>query len=176
MLLSLSIGLLGLSFYISFATGWVKVWLITRPMGTMFHPRMAYMMLPIGIAFTYGSFMPLLPNYTPESIYLYIFIALQWIGFLFLFWAPPFLTPRWVKLLEQDYGYCLPILIEEARKMGRWKWNARVRTPAQLQSWIDEVMSQHQDEIDQLWHTYRSFMQEEFGKGNFYIPQHRRKQ
>lgn len=78
-------------------------------------------------------------------------------------------------MLEKEYVYCLPILIEEARRMGRWQWEARVRTPKQMQSWIDEVILKRKEDINQLWKEYQQHMRRKYGKGNYYVPEHRRK-
>jgi hypothetical protein len=54
-------------------------------------------------------------------------------------WQPWWIKPAWYRWLEERHGDIIPLLQEEARAMGRWKWQRRVATQAGLEQWVAEV-------------------------------------
>jgi len=73
---------------------------------------------------------------------------------------PRWIKPNWLQWLEQEYGYCLPILVEEAQKMNRWTWEAKVRTRAGMQEWIDDVFIRRQKDVDFAWQDEKVYVLE----------------
>ena len=108
------------------------------------------------------------------------------LGFWFMYRPPRWLQPRWILWLEEEYGYCLPILIEEAQKMNRWQWESRVRSQAGLQAWIDGVVAHRREDVDWLWQQEKAYLieQQQIHRGKYVVkpgmsiegsvPKHRR--
>jgi hypothetical protein len=109
-------------------------------------------------------------------------------GFAFMVWPPNWVKPAWLHWLEREYGYCLDILVEEAQKMNRWEWEAKVRTQEGMQAWIDEVFERRREEVDLLWRqtSVQLLIQQAKAEGRpgpsfgerikGYVPEHRRQQ
>jgi hypothetical protein len=76
------------------------------------------------------------------------------LGFLYMMWPPRLIKPRWLQWLEKEYGYGLDILVEEAQKMGRWRWEARVHDQQGLESWAQEVLRRRQQDMDEAWASW----------------------
>jgi hypothetical protein len=58
---------------------------------------------------------------------------------VFLIWQPKWLKPHWLQWLEDNYGHVLDDMLAEARRMGQWNWEARVKTQANLEYWADTI-------------------------------------
>ena len=74
---------------------------------------------------------------------------------------PRWLVPRWLRWLEDEYIYCLDILIEEARKMNRWQWEAKVRTQEGMQAWVNRAIDENRAEVEDRWERYKLYLYEE---------------
>lgn len=121
------------------------------------------MAFPLGLAYTLLAFLPAIPGYDPDiSAFMCVLLTLVWggpmVGFWFMYKPPEWIKPDWLRWLEQEYGYCIPILIEEAQKMNRWVWEAKVRKPEGLQAWIDEVFEHRSEEVEQAWLRYKIYL------------------
>jgi len=65
-------------------------------------------------------------------------------------WQPRWLTPKWLRWLEAHYENLIPLLREDAIRMGAWKWERQVSTQEGLEEWVAEVRQKHKlDEVDQ---------------------------
>jgi hypothetical protein len=53
------------------------------------------------------------------------------------------LTPQWLLWLEEYHAGILNLLKKEAQLMGGREWEARVRTQADLETWVAEVRRKH---------------------------------
>ena len=133
--------------------GWVKSWYILVPMPGRLGRGLVYAFLPLGLAFTMELFSAAFPGPDPTEwrIWETLFLVLGGIGVLFMTWPPSWIKPRWVRWLEREYGYGLHILLEEARAMGRWRWEARVRTREGLESWVQEVLEKREKDMSWAW-------------------------
>lgn len=63
--------------------------------------------------------------------------------------------------MEQEYGYCADILLEEAQRMDRWQWEMQVRTQVGMQAWIDAVFVCRQKDIDFAWKAEKFYLIEQ---------------
>jgi hypothetical protein len=155
------VGLFGVGMFLLVRTGIFKSWLILKTLPGLMSARMFYAAFPIGLGFLLLSFLPLHPYYDlNRQPFTTLVLLFTWggplLGFWFMYRPPGWLQPKWVLWLEQEYGYCLFILIEEAQKMNRWVWESRVRTQTGLQVWIDEVFAHRQEDVDWLWQIEKS--------------------
>ncbi len=133
--------------------GWIKSWYILLPLSGRFNSSMVYALLPIGLSFgmlILSEIFPV-PNPTSSNIWFCSFLVLSGVGVLFIVWCPPWLKPPWGRWLEREYGYGLHILLEEARAMGRWQWEARVRTQKEMESWVQEVLERRNEDMYWAW-------------------------
>lgn len=139
--------------------GLIKSWYILATLPGKFNRSAVYALLPIGLAFT----MLLLSVYFPVpdpaelNVWLALFLVLGGIGLIFIIWCPSWLKPPWVRWLEREYEYGLHILIEEARTMGRWRWEKRVSTREGLESWVQEVMERREEDMLQAWRNWLDY-------------------
>jgi hypothetical protein len=158
---SLSVGLFGIVLFLLVRTGVIKSWFTLQTLPGLLSARMIYVLFPISIGFFFVAVMPLLPNYDPRNPPM-SFLCIYWLciiaGFAFMYRPPEWIKPDWLRWLEQEYGYCIPILIEEAEKMNRWVWEAKVRKPEGLQAWIDEVFERRSEEVEQAWLMYKIYL------------------
>ncbi len=106
-----------------------------------------YASIPLGImgiiwAFAFGLDLP-------ENIGLvltYISLGFGFVGLLFNFIQPAFLTPKWYRWLTENHGDIIPLLRKEAfeeEKKHRNSWTNRVKTQAGLERWVMEVQRKH---------------------------------
>lgn len=186
---------LGLFFalpYVTARTGLIKSWYILAPLPGLLSGSMVYGSLFWGLGFAAMAVVDRLPAKTLDARAARIFFVLMFfvvLGFVFTVWQPSWMKPRWVRWLEYEYGYCLDILIAEARLMGRWTWEAQVRTRAGMERWVRDVMAMHRKEIDERWELERdirlspkldkAFAQRKFELQDYIVPnvpEHRRAQ
>jgi hypothetical protein len=169
--------------------GWIKSWFVLKTLPGLLSARMIYALLPLGVGFSLIAVESLLPlEQRWQEAWVTLFFVSCSLSVPFMFWPPSWIKPGWLRWLEQEYGYCLDILVEEGQKMDRWEWEARVETRAGMQAWIDEVFARRRAEIDQRWVETRTellFAQAEsrgshvieFGaRIESYVPQHRRQE
>ena len=150
------VGVIPVGIFLLIKLGIVKSWFILETLPGLLSARMFYAALPVGLGFVFASFLPALPNYDPNanlyfSLLVIAFLGGPMIGFLFMYRPPNWLDPKWLQWLKEEYGYCLPLLIENAQQLNRWDWEWQVRTQAGMQSWIDSVYKQHKEDIDFAW-------------------------
>lgn len=135
-------------------SGLIKSWYILLPLPGKFSSSAVYALLPIGVAFSMllvaAVFFPVEAR-TSLDIWSVLFLLFGGIGLVFIIWCPPFLKPPWVRWLEREYGYGLHILLDEARTMGRWRWEARVSTREGLEGWVQEVLWRRSDDMHRAW-------------------------
>lgn len=160
---TLGVGLVALGVFLIVKLGLLKSWFILERLPGLLSARMIYASFPFGLSFALLTFVPMLPGYDPDVFpYSIILLGVLLIGPLFGFWfmykPPEWIKPDWLRWLEQEYGYCIPILIEEAQKMNRWVWEAKVRKPEGLQAWIDEVFEHRSEEVEQAWLRYKIYL------------------
>jgi hypothetical protein len=137
--------------------GWIKSWYILVPLPGKFNSSAIYALLPIGLAFSMlliaAAFFPVEAR-TSLDIWSVLFLLFGGVGLLFIVWCPSWLKPPWVRWLEREYRYGLQILLEEARVMGRWQWEARVRTRQGLEDWAQEVLEKRQEDMYWAWEDW----------------------
>jgi hypothetical protein len=157
---------------------------------------MIYAAFPLGLAFLVlgiGGICPIASII--HSAGLSAFFLLSLVGILFMIWPPSWIKPRWLRWLEREYGYGLDILIEEARAVGRWQWEARVRTREGLENWVQGVLEKRERDMYRAWRGWVSYqvgrntkrVKRKYGGGNIpfdrymdpyelpYVPEHRKK-
>jgi hypothetical protein len=103
--------------------------------------RNIYFFLP---AFIVGSaifFVDLLLNaHDPYSspIPAYIALGLYGLGFVLSYLEPDWLSPTWYRWLKNEHGDILPLLAQEAQRLGRQEWLERVKTHEDLKQWVED--------------------------------------
>jgi hypothetical protein len=147
----LSLGAVGV--YAAMWIGCFKSWYILVPLPGRLGPAMFYALPIFGLAFTVLLLSAVFPAPNPrqDNPWLTAFLILEGVGLLFMTWPPSWIKPRWVRWLEREYGYGLRVLLEEARAMGRWKWEVRVRTRDGLESWVQEVLEKRAKDMYWAW-------------------------
>ncbi|MDA0244542.1 MAG: hypothetical protein OT477_14080 [Chloroflexi bacterium] len=163
---ALGMGLLSMGMFLLVKTGIFKSWFVLKTLPGLFSARMFYMALPLGLSFMGLAILPALPNYVPDEMpYTLFAIVIVFggpiVGFWFMGHPPKWLAPQWLQWLEQEYGYCVDILLEEAQKMNRWAWEAQVRTQEGMQVWIDEVVARRRKEVDFAWEVEKLYRVEQ---------------
>lgn len=58
---------------------------------------------------------------------------------LLAIWRPRWLVPAWLRWLEDQHHNLLPLLREDAIRMGAWKWEKQVSTREGLAEWVEDV-------------------------------------
>lgn len=66
------------------------------------------------------------------------------LGVIFAGLQPSFLKPLWLKWLEREHGEIMPLLREEADRMGLNVWNERMQTQVDLEDWVAEVRRKYE--------------------------------
>ncbi len=157
---ALYVGLFGIGMYLIIKTGAIKSWYVLKTLPGLLSGRMMYASFPFGLSFLLSDIVASQPNYNGREPGLLILVLLigPVFGFWFMYRPPKWVKPGWLQWLEQEYGYCLPILIEEAQKMNRWTWEAKVRTRVGMQAWIDEVFTRRQKDVDFAWQAEKYFL------------------
>ena len=74
---------------------------------------------------------------------LYIAWGLWGISFIFAYFEPKWMSPRWYNELKEKHGDILPYLAHEAHKLGRKRWLQISATPESLEKWIAEFRAKH---------------------------------
>jgi hypothetical protein len=145
---SLMIGL-----FLLVRSGLFKSWYILETLPGLLSARMIYAAFASGLFFLYLYLLPYIPGWDPDNVNIWFLLIFFFSVLpLYFMYRPPFwVVPEWVKWLEREYGYCLDILIEEARLMGRWTWEIEVMTRAGMQAWIDDVFTRRQKDVDEYW-------------------------
>lgn len=144
------VGVFPIGIFLLIRFGVLKSWYILKTLPGLLSGRMMYAALPFGISFLLSGIVASLPNYNgrePGLLNLTLLIGPVF-GFWFMYRPPRWIKPSWLQWLEQEYGYCLPILITEAQKMNRWQWEAQVRNRAGMKAWIDDVFDHRREDIE----------------------------
>jgi hypothetical protein len=145
-----SIGFIGIFFlspillYLMAWVGLIKSWYISEPILGLPRGWLMYGAPAIGLAFPL-SYLASLFHYAAEVEFFAILVLLcVFSGILLMVFAPSWIKPPWVRWLEQEYGYYLDALAEDAREMGYWNWEAQVRTQASLARWVEQAIVRSQ--------------------------------
>ena len=160
---ALYVGLVAIGMFLIVRLGIIKSWFILKTLPGLLSGRMMYAMFPFGLSFLLGDLVASQPNYDgrePNLLILTLLIGPVF-GFWFMYRPPKWIQPRWLQWLEREYGYCLPVLIEEAQKMNRWAWEARVRTRTGMQEWIDTVFIRRREDVDFAWQAEKLYLIEQ---------------
>lgn len=81
---------------------------------------------------------------------MYILLPLLIVTLILATWQPRWLKPTWLRWLETNHEQFLYLLWEDARKMGRWKWQRQVNTQKGLEEWAIGVRNKYKfDDVDQ---------------------------
>ncbi len=160
------VGVFPVGIFLLIRSGIFKSWFILKTLPGLLSARMFFAAFPIGVGFIGLSILPALPGYNPDAFPFTLLLAITiWggplIGFWFMYRPPKWLKPSWLQWLEQEYGYCLPILIEEAQKMNRWAWEAQVRTRSGMQAWIDDVFTHRREDVEFSWWAEKFYLIEQ---------------
>lgn len=155
---ALYVGLVGIGMFLVVRLGIIKSWFILKSVPGILSGRMMYAAFPFGLSFFLLHFIPLQPKY--DNLEILVLLIGPVFGFWFMYHPPRWIKPNWLQWLEQEYGYCLPVLIEEAQKMNRWTWEAKVRTRAGMQDWIDDVFVRRQKDVDFAWQDEKVYLLE----------------
>ena len=131
---------LGLAVYL----GHFKRMFITQGVPGIYPRNTVYTLMPLGVFFL--SFYPIFlwagENALDELPSAIVFFGLGILVVVPLIWQPRWLKPAWLRWLEDNYGYVLEEMFEEARQMGGLNWETQVRTQADLEAWADSVAQQ----------------------------------
>lgn len=159
-------GLLIFLFFLLVRLGIFKSWAILKTLPGLMSARMFYALLPMSLEFMVLSFLPAIPGYdSREAPFIWLLLIITGggplLGFWFMYRPPKWIVPRWLRWLEQEYGYCADILLEEAQRMDRWQWEMQVRTQVGMQAWIDAVFVCRQKDIDFAWKAEKFYLIEQ---------------
>jgi hypothetical protein len=160
---ALYVGLVGIGMFVVVRLGIIKSWFILKTLPGLLSGRMMYAMFAFGISFILSHLVASQPNYNGREPNLLILVLLigPVFGFWFMYHPPRWIKPNWLQWLEQEYGYCLSILIEEAQKMNRWAWEVQVRTRAGMQAWIDDVFIHRREDVEFSWWAEKLYLIEQ---------------
>lgn len=156
------VGLILTGMFLAIKLGIFKSWFILKTLPGLMSARMFYALFPVGLGLIGIMNLPDWPGYSPDKLSFTILgLIFVWggplIGFWFMYSPPKWIKPRWLQWLEREYGYCLPILVEEAQKMNRWTWEAKVRTRAGMQEWIDDIFIHRQEDLTLAWQAEKYY-------------------
>ena len=151
---AVSLGAVGA--YVVIRLGCFKSWYILVPLPGRLGPAMFYALPAFGLGFTVLLLSAVfqVPNPAQHNPWFTAFLILEGVGLLFMTWPPSWIKPRWVRWLEREYGYGLHILLEDARAMGRWRWETRVRTRQGLEDWAQEVLEERREDMYWAWRDW----------------------
>jgi hypothetical protein len=104
---------------------------------------LSYGLGPLGIGLIcagIGIALPLSPDVT-LSVLAYLARPFFVVGFVLAIWQPHWLTPSWLKWIE-EYNYDIRSLLgKEARQASGWA--QRIRSQADLEAWVAEVRQKY---------------------------------
>jgi len=131
---------------ISISSGMLKTWFVSElnlPVSQWFGSvLMGLSMLVLGLSLQGRQF-----NWLSEDLGLhvieYVVFPLAGLGVVFAIIPIPWLYPAWYRWLRSNHDDIMPTLKREAKEMGGWKWQERVRTWESLERWVDEVRRKH---------------------------------
>ena len=111
-----------------------------------------YALIPSSLLFLILGVLIKLPL-TPEKrgdMAMYILTPLMIVILVLATWQPRWLKPKWLRWLEDNHNALLPLLREDAKRMGARKWEKRVNTQEGLENWVEEVRRKNKfDHLDQ---------------------------
>jgi len=73
----------------------------------------------------------------------YLLGVLAFSSLILAAWSPGWIKPTWLRWMEDNYMHVLEEMFDEARAMGRFDWEKRVRTQAELEQWAESVAQKH---------------------------------
>jgi hypothetical protein len=121
--------------------GILKTWFLLERVPVFVIPHSIFGAIPAGLgAIVLGIIVKLRPE--PETATMICFGVTGpsfLVGVMLMIWPPWWIKPAWYRWLEERHGDIIPLLQEEARAMGRWKWQRRVATQEGLEQWVAEV-------------------------------------
>ena len=108
-----------------------------------------YASIPMGImaiiwAFAFG----LIVTDEVGLVLTYISLAFGFLGMVFNFIQPKFLTPQWYRWLKENHGDIMPWLRQDVESMGYSEWKKRTQTVAELEDWAIDVRKRYRWEIE----------------------------
>ena len=156
---ALYVGLVAIGMFLVVRLGIIKSWFILKSVPGILSGRMMYAMFAFGLSFFLLHFIPLQPKY--DNLEILVLLIGPVLGFWFMYHPPRWIKPNWLQWLEQEYGYCLPILVEEAQTMNRWAWEAKVRTRAGMQEWIDDAFIRRREDVEFSWGAEKFYLIEQ---------------
>jgi hypothetical protein len=139
--------LVGLSIRIGLIKRW---WLMAST--PIVPTNFAYVAIPASLLFLIlPALIIVFPNPTDRQGWLFnLGCPILIVVILFSVWPPRWLVPGWLQWLTDNHKAILPLLQDEARKMGKQNWEQRVRTQEGLEKWVTEVRQKHKlDHPDQ---------------------------
>jgi len=165
-LVAFGLGVLPIGLFLLIKSGIFKSWFILKTLPGLLSARMLFATLPMGLGLIGILILPDWPGYNPDKLSFTLLsmifvLGCPLIGFWFMYRPPRWIKPNWLQWLEQEYGYCLPILIEEAQKMNRWAWEAKVRTRAGMQEWIDDAFIRRREDVEFSWWAEKFYLIEQ---------------
>jgi hypothetical protein len=98
-----------------------------------------YAAIPLGIFFLVLAIATIPQSQDISLTIVGIALGFGVLGFIFAFTQPSFLKPPWLKWLEREHRDIMPLLREDAHRMGLNVWNERMQTQADLEDWVAEV-------------------------------------
>jgi hypothetical protein len=139
--LSLAIGVSGLVMGILVRLGVWKLWFVTERVPAIVIPSFSFGLIPAGLAFSLlGVALKFVTDpSTAQMVFFCVIFPLGMTSVVLAIWQPWWVKPTWCRWLEQYHSDIIPFLQEEARAMGRWKWQRRVATQEGLEQWVAEV-------------------------------------
>ena len=149
--ISLILGISGLGFLIftiQLIRGKLKIWWIL-PSSPIVPGGVVYWGIPASICMLITGFSLLLPTVEMRSMVFMIGICTTIPKmFIFLIWRPRWLTPVWLRWLEENHKDVLPFLEKEAEDMSnKWggsrNWAQRIDTQEGLEEWVAEVRQKY---------------------------------
>jgi len=102
-----------------------------------------YGQIPMGIGVIWVALAAIPNSQAITDLLLYTGVFFVIVGIVFALIKPFFLKPAWLRWLEERYGGMMPILKDEARKMGLELWQSKMQTQADIEAWAEEVLQKH---------------------------------
>jgi hypothetical protein len=122
-----------------------KLWFIAERVPGIVIPSFAYGSIFVGLSFLLLGFaVKFVTDSSDARVVLFCLVLPLWaFSLMFTVWQPWWLKPTWCRWLEEHHSDIISILQDEARAIGRWKWQRRVATQEGLEQWVAEVRQKH---------------------------------
>ncbi len=132
-------------FLLMFPYGIFLIWLgfnhLTKPFSAAFFSRTPYSIarvyasIPLGLTNICWGFLP----FVPSSWARLLFFGGGIIAILGTIIIYMFFKPGWLKWLEKEYGPFLPLVQEEAHKIGLDELDKQIQSRQDFEEWITEL-------------------------------------